>query len=77
MSITKRHFLKRFIYTYENLCVPLCVYGHMNTGSPATGVIGCFELPDVDARNETQVLYKNKQVPLTFELHLQPKGKLF
>lgn len=72
-------FLKKiyFIYRYENVCVSLCVYGHMNIGSPETGVIGCFELCDVDTRNETQVLCKSKQVLLTSELHLQPKGKLF
>lgn len=77
MSMAKTHFLKkRFIlFILMKMYVYLCV--RMDIGSPETGVIGCFELCDVDARNETQVLCKSKQVLLTSELHLQPKGKLF
>lgn len=50
------------------VCVCLCLYGcvHMNEGArgvrfPVTGVVDCCDLPNMDAENQTLVLWKRSK----------------
>lgn len=77
---------ERRIFKKNLFCVCLCPFACMCTcllvpmegvRSPGTDIAGAFELPDVDAVNQTRFLCRDRKEFITTELSLYALGKEF